>query len=159
MYPSPHQWTIPSNQTPPPSLATQPALSTTSNLTVQTLIPVPSFQPYISNMPTCAPLSSRLQNFDGTDYRYRPDQFLNRKKARTFYQLSPEPSSPEQKHIWHVRRVALVATSLDGPVSSWFNSILEAGTQDWSTFTLKLLKQFDSVTEQNKAQAHARNAK
>ena len=45
MFPSPHQWTIHSNHTPPPSMATQPPLSTTSNLPVQTHILVPCFQP------------------------------------------------------------------------------------------------------------------
>ena len=66
MYPSLHHWTIPSNHTPPPSRPTQPPLSTTSNLLVQTHILVPSFQPYTLDVPTCAPLSSQLQIFDGT---------------------------------------------------------------------------------------------
>ena len=36
MYPSPHQWTISWNRTPPTSTATWPPLSATSNLPVQT---------------------------------------------------------------------------------------------------------------------------
>ena len=51
----------------------------------------------------------------------------------------------------------LVATSLDGPVSSWFNSLSEADAQDWSTLTLKFPKKFDSVTAQSKVQAEAQN--
>ena len=100
MYPSPHQWTIHPNHTPPPSMATQPPLSTTSTLpTQQTHIFVPSFQPYTFNVLTCAPLSSQLQISDSTDYRYRPEQFLTDIKTRTIYQLGPEPTNPHQKHI------------------------------------------------------------
>ena len=117
MYPSPHHWTTPSNQTPRPSRPTQTPLSTTFNLLVQTHILEPSFQPYTLDVPTCAPLSSRLQIFDGTDYRYRPEQFLKGIKVRTIYQLGPEPTNPDQIHIWNVRRMALVATSPDGPAS------------------------------------------
>ena len=51
----------------------------------------------------------------------------------------------------------LVATSLDGPVSSWFNSLSEADAQDWSTLTLKFRKKFDSVTAQSEVQAEAQN--
>ena len=54
--------------------------------------------------------------------------------------------------------MALVATSLDGPASALFNSLPGADTQDWSTFTLKFPKLFDSVTAQNKAQAETQNA-
>ena len=39
----------------------------------------------------------------------------------------------------------------------WFNGLSEADTQHWSTFTLKFLKQFDSVTAQYKAQTETRN--
>ena len=67
MYPSPHQWTIPSSQTPPPSKTTQPPLSITSNLSAGTHISVPPFRPYTINVHTCGPLSSQFQIFDGTD--------------------------------------------------------------------------------------------
>ena len=50
MFTSPYQWTIPSNDTPPTSMATQHPFSTTPNLPVQTHIPVPSFQPYTLNV-------------------------------------------------------------------------------------------------------------
>ena len=109
-------------------------------------------------MPTSAPLSSQRQIFDGPDYRYRPDKLLNGTKARTSYQLDPEPTSPDQKHIWNVRRRAVVSTSLDGSTSSWLSSLPEADTQDWSNFTLKTPKQIYSVTTQYKAQAAAQNA-
>ena len=54
--------------------------------------------------------------------------------------------------------MALIATSLDGPACSWFFSVSEVYTQDWSTFTLTFLEQFDSVTAQNEALASAENA-
>ena len=53
--------------------------------------------------------------------------------------------------------MALVATSLDGPASSWFSSLFETDTQDWSIFSTKFLKRFDSSTIKIKAQAEARN--
>ena len=130
MYPSPHQWTTPSNRTPHSSMATQPPFSRLSNLPVQTHILLLSFQPYNSNVLTCAPLSSQLQFFGGTDFTYRPEHFLNGKKARTIYQLGPEPTIPDQKHISHVRRMVSVATALDGRASSCFNGLSEAVTQD-----------------------------
>ena len=61
-------------------MTTQPPISTTSNLPVRTHIHVPSFQQYTFKVPTCAPLSSQLKVFYGTDHRYRPKQFLNGKK-------------------------------------------------------------------------------
>ena len=103
MYLSPHQRTIHSNFTPPLSIAIQPPFSTTSNLPVQTHINLPSSQPYTLYVLTCAPLSSQLQIFDSTDYRYRPQKLLNGIRARNIYQLGPEPTSSEQKHIRHVR--------------------------------------------------------
>ena len=101
-------------------------------------------------MPTCAPFSGQLQIFEGTDYRYRPEQFLNGIKARTIYQLGPETTSPDQKHKWHVRRKALVTKCLDVSASGCFNSLPEADKQYWSTFTIQFLKQFDIVTAQYK---------
>ena len=61
MYSSPHQWTKPSNHTPPPSMATQSPLSTISNLPVQSHIPIPYLQPYILNVPSCAPFSANFK--------------------------------------------------------------------------------------------------
>ena len=100
----------------------------------------------------CAPLSSQLQTFDGTDYRYAPENFLNGLKARTIHQLGPEPTHSEQYRIWNIHRMALVATSLDGPSSSRFTSLSETDTQDWYIFfPTKFLKQFDSATIKFKA--------
>ena len=98
-------------------MTTQTPISTTSGLFGQThiLFPVTSLQPYSQIVPTSALLSSHLQLFDGTEYRYGPEQLLIVIKTCTFNQLGPEPISPEQKHIWHVRRMVSVATSLDGP--------------------------------------------
>ena len=155
-YPSPHHWTRPSNHTPP-SMATQSPLSSTSNVLVQTHFAVPSFKTYTLNVSKSAPLSSQLQIFDGTDYRYRPKQLVKGIKADNLCQLGPEPTSPDQRHVWHVRRMALVAISSDIPASSWLNSLSEADLKNWSTFTMKFLKQFDSVTAQNDAQAEAQN--
>ena len=96
-------------------MVNQPPLSRTSNLPVQTHLPVPSLQTYTLNEPICAPLSSQLQIFDGTDHRYQPEQFLYRTKTRTFHQSGPEPTSPDQKHVWHVRGMAIVDVFTDGP--------------------------------------------
>ena len=84
MYSSPHEWTKHSNHTPPPSMATQPSISTTCNLPVYTHILVPSFQPNTIYVPCCAPLSSQLRIFDGSDFRYRPAQFLHGIKVTYF---------------------------------------------------------------------------
>ena len=124
-------------------MTTQSPLSSTSNVLVQTHIAVPSFKTYTLNGSKFAPLSSQFQIFDGTDYSYRPEQFVKGIKAETLCQLGPEPTSPDQKHIWHVGRMAFVAISPDIPSFSWFNSLSEADSQDWSTFTMKFLKQFD----------------
>ena len=55
--------------------------------------------------------------------------------------------------------MALVTTSLDGPVSSWWSKLFQADMQDCSTCTGRFSKQFDSVTVQYKAQVEAQNAK
>ena len=51
--------------------------------------------------------------------------------------------------------MAFFATSLDGPASSWFNSLSESDTQDWSNFSTMFLKQFDSATINFKDQVEA----
>ena len=99
MYPSRHQGTISSNDTPPLSMATQTPLYTTSNPPVQTHILVRSFQPCTLFVPTCAPFSSQLQISDGTDYSHRPNQLFNGIKARMFYQLDPKPTNPDQNYF------------------------------------------------------------
>ena len=100
----------------------------------------------------CAHLSSStLQLFDGTHYRYRPENNIGAIHAPTIYQLGPEPQDPTQRYIWHVRRMALVATSLDGPASTWYNTLTEKDKRDWPTFHSIFLKQFDNITAQFKA--------
>ena len=59
-------------------------------------------------IPTCAPFSSQSQLFDGTDYRYCPEIILSGFKARTIYQLGPEPKISEYYWIWNIRRKALL---------------------------------------------------
>ena len=51
--------------------------------------------------------------------------------------------------------MALAETSLDGPASSWFNSLTEIDTQGWSIFSTKFLKHFDIATIKFKTQADA----
>ena len=48
--------------------------------------------------------------------------------------------------------------SLNGSTSSWFISLSDADTQDWSTFTLKFPKPFYGLTAQYKVEACARNS-
>ena len=116
MCPSPYQWITPPNDIPPPSMATQPPLNTNPNLPLQTRISVPSLQPYTLNVPTCAPLSSQLQVFDGSAYKYRPQHFLFGVKACTIVQFGPKPTSSHQKHIWPISRMASVITTLNDPL-------------------------------------------
>ena len=56
--------------------------------------------------------------------------FLNGLKARTIYQLGPEPTNSEQYRIWNIQRMAPVETSLNGSASFWFNSRSETDKQD-----------------------------
>ena len=133
-------------------------ISTTSNLPVQTLSLVRPFQPLTLNVPTSAPLSSWLQIFDDTDYRYEPKQSLKELKARTIYQLGPEVTNQDQKRLRRVRGMAWVVTSLADATSSWPDSLSEADSEDWSNFTLRFLKQLDSVRAQYKAQLEPQNS-
>ena len=107
----------------------------------------------------CAPLSGDLKPFDGTDYKYSPEQFLNAVQARATYQLGPEPIHPPYQYQWHVRRMALVATALTGPASTWFNSLPNDKKLDWLTFTTAFFQQFDNVTAQFRAQAETQTIK
>ena len=54
---------------------------------------------YTLKMPTSALLSSQIQTFDVTDYRYRPESFLNCIMPGSFYQLAPEATNSEQCRI------------------------------------------------------------
>ena len=53
--------------------------------------------------------------------------------------------------------MARVATSLDDPVSFWFNSLSETDTQAWSNFSTIFLKTFDSAAIEFEAQAQAQD--
>ena len=82
---------------------------------------------------------------------------MNGIKARSVYQPGPEPTNSEQYRIWNIRRMVLVATSLDGSASSWFKSPSETDNQDWSKFSTKFLIKSDSATMKFKAQAETQN--
>ena len=83
-------WTKPSTKTLPSSVLTQfPAFEPPTSQ-VSNSQPVP--HPNTLNVPMCAPFSSQLQTFDGTDYRHPPENVLNGITARTIYQHGPEPS-------------------------------------------------------------------
>ena len=53
--------------------------------------------------------------------------------------------------------MTLVATSLDGPVSTSFNRLSKIDTQDWSIFPIKISKHFDSATIKSEAKVGAQN--
>ena len=53
--------------------------------------------------------------------------------------------------------MALVANSLDGPVSTSFNCLCKIDTQDLSLFPTKILKHFDSATIKSEAKAGGQN--
>ena len=84
--------------------------------------------------------------------------FFIAEKPRIFCEIGPEPTIADQEHIWHLRRMALVATSLDNPAPSVFISLPGADTQDWSTFSNKFLKHFEKATAQYNARARTQNA-
>ena len=73
MNPPPQHWTTPSTNTLPSSAITQPPTFVPPISRVSNFQPVP--HPYIFNVPTCVPLASQLQTFDGTDYQFRPKNF------------------------------------------------------------------------------------
>ena len=135
--PSQH-YTIPSTNTLPSSVITQPPtfIPTTS----QVPISQPAPHPYTFNIPTCAALSSQLHTFDGIDYYYRLENNMNCIKARIIYQLGPQPTHTEQHRIWNIRKIAIFATSLDGPASFRLNNLSETYTQGCSIFSTKFLK-------------------
>ena len=84
-------WPMPSTKTLPSSVITQS--STFMPSTSQVLNSQPVSHPYTLNFPTCAKLSSYSQTFDGTDYRYRPENVLNGITARSIHQLGPKPTN------------------------------------------------------------------
>ena len=100
---------------------------------------------------------SQLQNFGDFDYRYRPKNLLKSIKARTNYQLDPEPSNSKEFCIWKIRKTAPAATSIADLASNWFRRLSERDNQDWSTFLTKFLKQFDDAIIKCKAKARAPN--
>ena len=150
--PSQH-WTITFTVTLSSSATNQIALSKSS--TSQVLTPQSTLRLNTFKIPTCSPLSTQLQIFDGTDYRYRLENALNVSKARTIDELGSEPTNLEQYRIWNIRRMALVSCVLDGTASSWFFSLSETYPQDWLKFSTNFLKQYDSTTVKYKTEAAA----
>ena len=60
--------------------------------------------------------------------------FLKDITSGTIYEIGPELKKSQQYRIWNNCRRALIETSLDGPVSPWFNSLPETDPQDWYSF-------------------------
>ena len=90
-------WPMPSTNTLPSSIITQSSTFMPSTCQVSTSQPVS--HPYTFNFPTCAKLSSHSQNFDGNNYRYRPENVLNGITARSIHQLVPKPTNSEHHRI------------------------------------------------------------
>ena len=132
MNPPSQKWTESSKSTLLLSVVIQPP--TFRPLTSQAPISQPTLHRYTFSIPTCAPFQSQSQAFNSTEYRHHPENFLNGIKARTFYQLGPEPTNSQLYRNCNIRRMAVVGNCLDSPISSRFNTLSQTDTQNWSVF-------------------------
>ena len=97
-----------------------------------------------------SPFSSHSQICNSNDYPYRPENFFIGIEASTIYQLGPKPTKLQQCLIWKIRKIIFFATYFHGPASSSLFSLLETHSKDWSIYSTKFLKQFDSATIKTK---------
>ena len=111
-----------------------------------------SSHPYTFKIQFCAPLSSQSKTVDGSNYRNRPENFLNSFEARSIYELGLEPTCSEQYRIMNSRKLASVAISPDGPASSPFISLSKNDAYNCSIFATKFPEQLDSASIKFKAQ-------
>ena len=82
---------------------------------------------------------------------------MNGIKAPTIYQLAPEPLNQHSIGFGTCVKMAPVATSFDGPASSWFKSVSETVTQDWCLFRTMFLEQLNGAIIKFTAEAEAQN--
>ena len=97
-------------------------------------------------------ISEPIKPFDGLDYNYTPEEYLQHIEARVTFSLGLQPTSENEYKFWHARRMAFIQCSLTGTALSWY--IRLNGTYK---HVQAIKKQFSSQKNACYAQIEARN--
>ena len=87
---------VPTYNTVPPSTLSQNTIS----------------QPTYINSSTS--ISEPIEPFDGFDFYYTPEEYLQHFEARVTFSLGLQPTSEHESIFWHARRMAFIQCSLTG---------------------------------------------
>ena len=101
--------------------------------------------------------SEPIKPFDGLDYNYTPEEYLQHIEARVTLSLGLQPTSEHEYKFWHARRMAFIQCSLTGTALTWYLRLNDTYKQDWHAFVQALKKQFSSQKNAYYAQVEALN--
>ena len=65
-------------------------------------------------------ISEPIKPFDGLDYNYTPEEYLQHIEARVTISLGLQPTSEHEYKFWHARRMAFIQCSLTGTALCWY---------------------------------------
>ena len=130
---------VPTYNTAPPSTIPQSTLS----------------QPTFINSSTS--ISQPIKPFDGLDYNYTPEEYLQHIEARFTFSLGLQPTLKHEYKFWHARRMVFIKCSLTATALSWYIRLNDTYKQDWHAFVQAFKKQFSSQKNAYYAQVEALN--
>ena len=64
-------------------------------------------------------ISEPIKPFDGLDYNYTPEEYLQPFEARVTFFFGLQPTSEHEYKIWHARRMTFIQCSLTGTALCW----------------------------------------
>ena len=79
-------------------------------------------------------ISEPIKPFDGLDYKYTPEEYLQHIEARVTFSFGLQPSTSHEYKFLHARRMTFVQCSLTGTALSWYIRLNDTYKQDWSAF-------------------------
>ena len=103
-------------------------------------------------------ISEPIKPFDGLDYNYTPEEYIQHIEARVTFSLGLQPTSEHEYKVWHALRMAIIQCSLTGTALSWYICLNDTYTHDWHAFVQAFKKQFSSQKNAYYAQLEALNS-
>ena len=151
---------FPTTQTNPPiQTLTFNILPLSQNSHTTHTIPPITTPPLTHTTPTyinsSTSFSEPIKSFDGLDYNYTPEEYLQHIEARVTFSLGLQPTNAHEYKFWHARRIAFIQCSLTGTALSWYIRLNDTYKQDWHAFVQAFKKQFSSQKNAYYAQVEA----
>ena len=96
-----------------------------------------------------------MKPFDGLDYSYTPEKYLQQVEARLTFAIGEEHQINTVKYkSWHIRRMAFLQCSLIGTALDWYTNLHMSSKQQWNSF-VQLFKKISSLKTAYYAQVEA----